>query len=264
MKNNELLKWFAGVAFGAFLLAVIAWTASLTIGVMQIVLPHAPAVKWFALGLFDGGALTWLLVFIHKAKGTPQRGVSLLMTVLDLIGIVLMVIGGIYLGGQELANIPEWIGGALINGVIGATVLNLMAGYYFHASAPDVREAIQAQSLEDTLAEEALKQARVNVEREAQRLGAIMARRVTAQIKYRLALPMSESEQAEWEGETVDATAEEMKALPAPAPSVGVWAWLKSFFTRGQSQPTPSEPITTSPTSDSNSNDAPGDDAPNP
>src|SRR5258706_16406729 len=70
--ENPLANWFAGVFFMLFLLGVLVWTASLTLGVIDIVLPHNPTVKYFALALFDGGALTWAGVYIYKAKGTPQ------------------------------------------------------------------------------------------------------------------------------------------------------------------------------------------------
>jgi hypothetical protein len=85
--DNPLAKWFAGIFFMLFLLGVLLWTASLALGVIDIVLPNNPTVKYFALALFDGGALTWAGVYIYKAKGTPQRGISLLMTAGDLLGV---------------------------------------------------------------------------------------------------------------------------------------------------------------------------------
>lgn len=226
--DNRLLNWFIGVFAGLFFVALILWTASLTLGIMEIVLPHNPVAKYYSLALFDGGALVWLGMFTTKAKGTPQRGVSLLLFGLDFLGVVLMVAGGVYLGGQDLTAIPAWLGGALVNGVILSTLANVGGAYYYHANNPETRETMQAQSLEDTLNEEAFRQAAANVQREARQLGAIMARRATARIKYRLALPMSEAERGEWEGETIDVTAEDINALPAPADYVP--SWVKSFF----------------------------------
>lgn len=252
--DHALLKWFVGVAALAFFVTLILWTASLTMNIMEIVLPSSPAAKYYALALFDGGALVWLGIYVYKAKGTPQRGVSLLLFLLDFLGVVLMTAGGVYMGGQALTDIPEWMAGALVNGVISATLFNVGAAYYFHISNPETREEMQAQSLEDTLSEEAMRQARVNIQREARSLGAIMARRATARIKYRLALPMSEQERGEWEGETIDATAEDLTALPAPADDVPAWVkGLFRFFGRGLNQGQPSEHTTTSNSNDSNS-----------
>jgi len=253
--NNALLNWFIGSGAIVFFIAVIFWTASLTMEVMTYVLPNNPTVQYFALALFDGGALVWLGMYTNKAKGTPQRAISLLLFGLDFLGVVLMTSGGVYLGGQTLADIPAWMGGAIVNGVIFATLANVGGVYYYHANNPQTRETMQAQELEDTLTEEAMSQARTNVQREARQLGAIMARRATARIKYRLALPMSENERAEWEGETVDGQVIEPAQLPAPD---DIPAWLRGvvhFFGRGR-KPQPNEHTTTSPNSQ-NSNDAP-------
>ena len=225
MKENAVTKWFVGIAFTAFLLAVIGWTASLTLGVMETVLPHSPIAKWFSLVLFDGGALVWLGVYVYKAKGTPQRGVSLLVLVFDLAGIVLMAVGGVYLGGQELAAIPEGLGGALVNGVIGATIANLLAGYYYHANDPDNRERIALQHFNDTVFEESLKQAERTVKAHAREHGAIMALGLLAQFKYDLGLPMTKAEKAALTDDVIDAKAVNIPMLEAPAPRV--WpAWM--------------------------------------
>lgn len=252
--DNSLIKWFVGVFALIFFIALILWTASLTLGIMDIVLPHNPAAKYYALALFDGGALVWLGMFAYQARGVPQRGVSLLMFCLDFLGVILMTIGGVYMGGQALADIPAWLGSALVNGVIGATLANVGAAYYFHLNNPETRESMQAQSLEDTINEEAIRQARANVEREARQLGSIMARRATARIKYRLALPMSVNERSEWEGETIEATAEDVPTLPAPADDVPAWVrTVFRFFGEGRKQPRQSAESTSSTTSnDSN------------
>ncbi|HEY9760011.1 MAG TPA: hypothetical protein V6C97_32935 [Oculatellaceae cyanobacterium] len=241
MKNKNIQKWITEFLFVVFSVALIGWTASLTLGVMEIVLPNSPYVKYFALALYDGGALTWLFVYIYKAKGTPQRAIAMIMTFLDFLGVVLMVIGALYLGGQTLTEIPTWMGKGLVNGTIAATVFNLGMVYLYHANAPDTREAIQNQDLEDELTEEALLQARASVEREARVLGAVLARRATARLKYRLALPMTEAEAAEWNGETVDATAEDVPAL-SYSQRHPFWSALQSFFGRVLSVGLPDTP----------------------
>jgi hypothetical protein len=151
-----------------------------------------------------------------------------------------MVIGGIYLSGQTLADIPSWVGSTVVNVTVIAATLNAGAIYFYHANAPDVIEAIQAQELEDDLNEEALQQARMQVERSAQHLGAIMANRVTGRLKYRLRLPMSERERAEWNNEVIDAEAYDPASLPAPLQREPTfWEYLKSFF-GGKRSPRPS------------------------
>jgi hypothetical protein len=237
MKSERMRKWLATAVALLFGIAIIGFTIKLTYDVMTILFPQDPVLRWVSIALYDGGVIAWLLTYIARAKGTPQRGISLIMTVLDFLGVVAMVIAGIYLSGQSLASIPPWVGGTVVNVTIIAATLNAGAIYFYQGNEPEVIEAIQAQELEDTLNEEALDQARMQVERRAQELGAIMANRVTARLKYRLRLPMSEREYAEWQGETIDAEAYEPTALPAPpVQDETFWSALKSFFAGKQSR----------------------------
>jgi hypothetical protein len=237
MKSERMKKWTASAVALLFGIAVIGFTIKLSYDVMAILFPNEPVLKYFAIALYDGGVIAWLTTYIGRAKGTPQRGISLLMTVLDFIGVAAMVISGIYLSGQTLADIPSWVGSTVVNVTIIAAVVNAGAIYYFHANDPQTVEEIQAQELEDTLNEEALDQARMQVERNAQMLGNIMANRVTARLKYRMRLPMTEQETSEWQGETIDAQAYDPAQLPPPpAQQETFWSSLKSFFGGKQSK----------------------------
>ncbi len=238
MKSERMKKFVTGIVALLFGIAVIGFTIKLTYDTMTILFPQDPILRWVSIALYDGGVIAWLLTYIARAMGTPQRGISLVMTVLDFLGVVAMVIAGIYLSGQTLADIPPWVGSAVVNVTIIAATLNAGAIYFYHASAPDVIEGIQTQELEDTLREEALEQARMQVERSAQQLGAIIANRVTARMKYRLRLPMTEQEGAEWRGEVVDAQAYDPASLPPPpVQQETFWSALKSFFGGRRSQP---------------------------
>ena len=101
---------------------------------------------------------------------------------------------------------------AVIYGVIGATLANLVAIYAFHISDPETMEAMEAGLLSDTLRDEAMKQATANIEAEAQQLGAILAARATGQLKYNLRLPMSAHESKQ----IIDAQAQDITE-PKPA-----------------------------------------------
>jgi hypothetical protein len=231
MKNERQKKWMAGAIALLFGISIIGFTIKLTYDVMTILFPNDPLLKYVSIALYDGGVIAWLTTYIGRAKGTPQRGIALLMTILDFLGVAAMVIAGIYLGGQTLASIPPWVGSTVVNVTIIAAVVNAGAIYYYHAHDPETMEEIQAQELEDQLHEEALDQARFQVERKAQELGAIMANRVTARMKYRLRLPMTDREHAEWQGETIDAQAYDPAQLPPPpAQNETFWSAVKSFF----------------------------------
>ncbi len=243
-QENPLAKWFIGFAFLVFLVGVFFWTASLTLDVIDIVLPSNPIVKYFAVALFDGGAFTWAGVYVYKAKGTPQRGISLLMTMSDLCGVILMVIGAVYLGGQTLTSVPASIGGLMVNGVIGATIGNLLAGYYYHLNDPDNRVKIALQNFNDMIFEESLRQAETEVKANARKHGAVMALGLMAQFKYDLGLPMSKAEKAALTEDVIDVQAVEVPELPAGAPRVlpawwiGILRWLGMYKPVAMANPT--------------------------
>jgi hypothetical protein len=75
---------------------------------------------------------------------------------------------------------------------------------------------------------------------------------VTARMKYKMRLPMSEREDAEWRGEIVDAQAYDPAELPAPpVQNETFWSSVKSFFggkrSRQPSDTTQSRNSTSSP-----------------
>lgn len=271
MKSERMKRWTASAVALLFGISIIGYTIKLTYNVVSQLFPQDPILQYVSIALYDGGVIAWLLTYIARAKGTPQRGISLMMTVLDFLGVIAMVIAGIYLGGQTLAQIPAWIGNLIVIVTILAATLNAGAIYYYHAHDPNTVEEIQAQELEDNLHEEALDQARRQIEMRAQELGAIMANRVTARLKYRLRLPMTDREYSEWQGETVDAQAYDMGQLPPPPPHMpNFWDYVKSFFTGKQSPAssgiTPSQNSTPSPEPEPAPSPAPSPepDSPNP
>ena len=184
------------IIFNIFVLAVGMWTASLTLSEMREILPNDPITPYFALALFDGGAIAWLTAWLKNARGLYQRSIALIMMVLDLVGVVLLSAGRLLGGGQTMTEAPQALAVAVIYGVVFATLANLAAIYAFHTTDPDTIEEIETSILEDTLRDEAMKQAQANIESQAQALGAIMAARATGQLKYRLRLPMAANEAA--------------------------------------------------------------------
>lgn len=194
---KQLSKTIGRILFYIFILAVAGWTASLTLAEVKEILPGDPITPYFALALFDGGAITWLFVFLGHAKGLVQRAVSLLMLVLDLAGVVVLSAGRLLMGGQDLAEIPPELGEAMVWALIAATLINLVAIYVFHIADPETMQQIELQTLDDTIQAEALSQARANIENEVQALGAILAARSTARLKYSLRLQMNDQEARE-------------------------------------------------------------------
>ncbi len=238
--ENQNVRWMAAILAGLLGVGAVIMGAYMTLQVMKLVLPESLFAQYMALAFFDGGALGWAGTYIYLARGSQQRAVSFWLMWYDLAGVVAMVIGEILLGGQQLTTPPPWLGQFIVGAVIVTFAVNLVAWYYYHQNKPELQETIETANLEDTLADEAMQQARARVEREAQSLGSILARRATARLKYRLSLPMNEAEAAEWNGQTIDATAEDIPAaLPLPQQRLTFWDYLKSFFGSGRSMPSP-------------------------
>ncbi len=196
---KKLSATIGKIIFYVFVLAVFGWTASLTLQEMRAVLPNDPITPYFALALFDGGAFAWLTAWLGHARGLYQRSISVIMLVLDVAGIILLAAGRLLGGGQSMVDTPAALEAAVIYGVIIATLANLIAIYAFHTTDPDTMEEIETSILEDTLRDEAMKQANASIEGQARELGAILAARATGQLKYRLRLPMAANETAQME-----------------------------------------------------------------
>lgn len=122
--------------------SLLMWTGRLTISLVSTILPDMPYAPVFALALFDFGVFIWLAVYIYKAAGISQRIISILMTLADLVGVGLVSILEIYMGGQELVDIPAEMPEMAILALGIWTMLNLAAVVAFHLTDPQSTEAI--------------------------------------------------------------------------------------------------------------------------
>lgn len=224
---KQLNATIGKIVFYIFVLAVFGWTASLTLGEMKMILPNDPITPYFALALFDGGALAWLMAWVGHARGLMQRAISAIMLVVCLAGVVLLSAGRLMDGGQTMVTVSQSLSAAVIYGVIGATLANLAAIYAFHVSDPDTMEEIETGLLSDTLRAEAQKQATASIESQAKELGAILAARATGQLKYNLRLPMG-TEEAAQANNFIDAAALDVETQPKQkAPGI-LEVWMKA------------------------------------
>lgn len=249
---SKLFGVIAQIAFYVFVVIVGAWTISLTLAEVRAILPGDPLTPYFALALFDGGAIAWLGAWLKVARGVFQKAIALLLLVLDLGGVVLLSAGRLLGGGQTMTDVPETLGQTVVYGVIIYTALNLIAAYAFHVMDPENIEEIETGILEDTLREEALNQAKANVEAQAQALGAILAARATGRLKYKLRLPIGDTEIAALDGEALPALPETVtptaitttRSASARTPNpIANWIVRLAQRMRGAMAPQP-EPVT--------------------
>lgn len=149
--NFSLGGIFATFLLYGLLAAVFGWTMSLTIGLASQVFPNNYWAQYFAVALFDGGAITWMLVFIKKAKGLPQRILALLLCVADTLGMCIVSGVEIVLGGQKLVTIGEHVGETALAVVIIWTIINAVGGLLFHVLDLGVLKSIFEKSSDDVL-----------------------------------------------------------------------------------------------------------------
>jgi hypothetical protein len=162
--------------FYGLLAAVFMFTAMLTYDLLRTIMPGDNLTPIFGLALFDVGAIVWLLTFLKKAKGLGQRAVSLIAFAVDFIGSALMVIADLFLGGQTLAQVPDFIQGQTVVWVVGGVAaLNLAMGYFFHILDPEEAKEIEMQTEVDNLAEEGLKEAKRLLREQKPELAALIA-----------------------------------------------------------------------------------------
>jgi hypothetical protein len=247
---KTLNKVFATIAFYTLVIVVFMWTATLTLAEMREIMPNDPVTPFFALALFDGGAVVWLLVFTGKAKGLWQRGISAIMLGADLIGVIAISMARLLTAGQSMTTISPELGAAVVYGVGIMTAINFLGIYGFHVTDPYTLAEIEAQSLEDELYQEAQEQARANMEGEKAQLAGVLAARATAGIKARLYLPISDRETLAMTGVIDGEIVEDITANQPTQKSksaAGVPAWMVAAASLLKRKKAPVKPPTEKP-----------------
>lgn len=171
---KHVLGYAAKVVFYLFCLAVLGWTATLTISFVSKVLPGSQVEPYLALAVFDGGAITWCLVFLFYAKGLGQRAIGLICMILDLCGVALMTVAELLLGGQTFTTPPADLGTAAVWTIGLVTFANLAAAYAFHVLDPGAMRDIQTGVAKDKVEAKGLKYLEDNMDKLGEQLGAEM------------------------------------------------------------------------------------------
>lgn len=147
----DLGKVLAVILLYTLLALVFAWTMSLTIGLAAQVFPTNYWAQYFAVALFDGGAITWMIVFIKLADGLVQRIEAAGLCAVDALGMCIVSGVEILLGGQQLVKIGEHIGEVALAIVILWTIINAIGGLLFHLSNPHTIQDILQKNQEDKI-----------------------------------------------------------------------------------------------------------------
>jgi hypothetical protein len=154
---RSLMTTVSKVLFYLLAIGLLAWTASLTLAFVGGILPELVLAKYFALVVFDVGCVSWLLIFLFAAEGTPQRSTALIMAFLDLIGVGLMVFAELFTGGQQFASIPADLASIALYGIGIWTIANLVGVFAYHFTDPATMQDIARRNAADKIASLSMK-----------------------------------------------------------------------------------------------------------
>lgn len=216
-------------------LALLVYSATRSLNFITLTLSADKAVlAYFGLAALDGGLIAWLLAYKYGSRGGWQRGIALLMVIVDLLGAVLMFTAdSIYETGK--AGLTTAMSAGDIQTVVLALstiiAINIAAVVAHDLTEPDRLRAQAEEEAVGRIEEQALEQVRQTSGQLAAELAPAIAedwRRITRE-KYLNMMqirPLSTG--------AVDAIAR--PALPAPAQAVN------TGVAKPKSEPAPSLP----------------------
>lgn len=172
--TKGLTKSIGKIAFYVLLLGLFAYAASRSLDFIQSTLPPNQKVIGF-LGLFatEGGSIIWLVVFLKEASGLPQKAISVLIAIVDMLGSIgLFTFDTLYRSGQNgaIASLtPDDIRNVIL-GLSGLIGLNLISAFAFHLMNPENMRKMREDLAHDAVQASLLKQIEDEAEHMAQQM----------------------------------------------------------------------------------------------
>lgn len=168
-------------------LALLVYSAMRSLDFISLTLPPDNQVlAYFGLAALDGGLVIWLLNFLYGAKGGYQRGISLLMIIVDFAGAVIMfTMDTLYNTGQA-GMTAVMTTGEMQTAVLALSIiiaLNIGATVAHHILDPDNRQRMAEEDARDRIEDEALKKISDSVPALAAALSEDLASDVLADIR---------------------------------------------------------------------------------
>ena len=159
--SKSLMKWIARVLFYAVAVGLFIYAASRSLDFITATLPASQkAVGYLGLLATGGGAIAWLAVFLFYAQGTPQKGLSVLFVVIDLLGeFALFTFDTLYRSGESgmIASLSADEIRLVILGLSALIALNIGGTIAFHIFDPETSKRMREESARDVLDDEVLK-----------------------------------------------------------------------------------------------------------
>lgn len=147
-------------------IALLVYSASRSLDFISLTLPPDKQIlAWFGLAALDGGLVCWLLAYLYGSSGGWQRGISLLMVIVDLVGAVVMFsMDTLYNTGQAGLT-AQMTPGDIQTAVLalsGIIALNIAATVAHHLTDPGKLKQQAEEEAFGAIEEAALKQVAQN------------------------------------------------------------------------------------------------------
>ncbi len=99
-------KFISNLFLGALALGLSIFTGSRTLDLLAWALPAGQVVyQWLGLAAFELGMYFWSFYFLHGAKGTPQRSISVIMAVFSIVAVAVATVADLSLDAGESGKI---------------------------------------------------------------------------------------------------------------------------------------------------------------
>ena len=146
-KIGSLLVTILGVA-------LLVYSATRSLDFISLTLPaDRQVLAWFGLAALDGGLVAWFLAYLYGSSGGWQRGIAILMVLVDFIGAVAMfTMDTLYNTGKAGLTVAM-TGNEVQTAVLALSIviaLNIAATIAHHLTDPD---QLKAQAEEEARAE---------------------------------------------------------------------------------------------------------------
>jgi hypothetical protein len=158
---KTLWKAIAKFAFYAIAGGLMAYAAMRTLHFIQITLPADQQILgYLALLATSGGAIAWLLVFLHAAEGVLQKATSIIMVLVCLVGEFSLFAFDTLLVTGEAGIIEAMTASeiqAIVIGMSGLIAANIGATMIYHLVDPGNMRTMREEFVKDKLEGEAMK-----------------------------------------------------------------------------------------------------------
>jgi hypothetical protein len=133
--------WIGKILVTGLSLAMLSYSATRSVDFIGLTLPaDRQILAWFGLAALDGGIIVWLLAFLYGSHGSAQRGISIIMVLVDFIGAVTMFTADTIFNTGKLGLTVSFNQSTMLTFVIALSVviaLNMGAGIVHAITDPE-------------------------------------------------------------------------------------------------------------------------------